>query len=74
MDQYLEFNGIPGNYKKVKDKWDDFSEAQKYVVDKLFSTTRISVNNNNKNKILLFLSCIKIYILEKKTPTDIMPK
>ena len=24
MDQYLEFNGIPGNYQVVKDRWDVF--------------------------------------------------
>ena len=72
MDQYLEFNGIPGNYKKVKDKWDVFYEAQKYVVDKLESINFLADKNlTEKDKPKLLQATFNVIKLNKRDSHEI---
>jgi hypothetical protein len=67
MDDYLEFNGIPGNYQVVKDRWDVFYEAQKYVVDKLENIDFLLERGfEEKDKAKLLQATFNIIKLNKK--------
>ena len=67
MNQYLEFNGIPGNYQVVKDRWDVFYEAQKYVVDKLENINFLLEQKfEEKDKAKILQATFNIIKLNKK--------
>lgn len=67
MDQYLQYNDVPGNYQLVKDKWDVFEETYRYVVTKLDDINFLIQNGfQEKDKSLLLQAAFNIIKLDKK--------
>jgi len=67
MDQYLQLNGVTGNYQLVKDKWDVFDETYRYIVAKLEDINFLIENGfQEKDKSLLLQAAFNIIKLDKK--------
>lgn len=67
MDQYLQYNKVPGNYQLVKDKWDVFEETYRYIVVKLDDINFLIENGfQEKDKSLLLQAAFNIIKLDKK--------
>ncbi len=67
MDQYLELNRVPQNYHLVKDRWDVFAEAYKYVSKKLNDRNfLISKEFQDRDKAKILQATFNIIKLDNK--------
>lgn len=68
MDQYLQYNNVPGNYQLVRDKWDVFEETYRYIVLKLQDINFLIQNGfQEKDKSLLLQAAFNIIKLDKRS-------